>query len=71
MVRIIGQNVLCVAIICLTILECWALHLGHNGLILSLSVGAICAIAGVNMDKTEIMRSVRLLLKEHKQELVE
>ena len=54
----VGQIVLCVAILCLTILEMWALYLGHNGLLLSLVIGAICATAGVNVEKKEILKNL-------------
>ena len=50
-----GQLVLCLAILCLTILEMWALYLGHNGFLLSFVVGAICATAGINIEKEKLM----------------
>jgi len=38
--------VACVAIICVTVLELYALHLGHDGAMLISAVGAIFAFAG-------------------------
>jgi len=38
--------VACVAIVCVTVLDLYALHQGHDGAILLSSVGAIFAFAG-------------------------
>lgn len=55
------KSVLCTAIFCLTVLEMWALYLGHDGLLLSLVIGAICATAGVNIEKKEILQRLEWL----------
>ena len=39
--------VACVAIICVTILEAYSLHLGHYGTLLATSIGAILGFAGL------------------------
>ena len=65
-----GQLVLCVAILCLTALEMWALYLGHNGLVLSVVIGAICATAGVNVEKKEVLKNIEHFYNKKKFEVV-
>jgi len=39
--------VACVAMVCVTVLELYALHLGHDGAILLSAVGSIFGFAGL------------------------
>lgn len=43
----IDWRIVCVALVCLTILECLALYLGYNGLLFTLVVGIIATAIGV------------------------
>ena len=48
--------VICVSILCLTAIETLALFKGSNGVLLTFMVGAICALAGVTIERPKIFR---------------
>lgn len=48
--------VLITAIICVALLEAWALYLGHDGLILTSVIGAICLLAGNVMPTVKVLQ---------------
>lgn len=41
-----SERIIMAAIICITILEAAALMMGHNGIILTTVIGALCVLAG-------------------------
>ena len=41
--------IVCMAIACLTVLECWALYLGINGTLFTLIIAAIAGLAGFEL----------------------
>ena len=47
---------ICVGLICLTIIECWALYNGVNGTLLVLVVGIIAGAIGVSIPTPNFMK---------------
>jgi len=50
------SSVLITALICITLLEAWAIFNGIDGILLTLVIGAICAVVGVIIPKPEILK---------------
>ena len=48
--------VICVAILCITALEVFAIAKGINGIMMTFVIGAICAAAGVTIKRPKIFQ---------------
>ena len=49
-------SILITAIVCITLLEAWALALGINGILLTTVIAALAAIAGVTIPTPKFLK---------------
>jgi len=52
----IDPKVICVGIICLTLLECFALYMGFNGVLLKSVIGIIALVIGITIPTPKILK---------------